>query len=67
MDTLTNVGRGLLGIAAFIGIAWCFSSNRRAIPWRLVFTGMVLQIVFGLLVLRVDAVRVIVLGDGLGA
>jgi CNT family concentrative nucleoside transporter len=58
MDTLTNVARGLAGIVVFIGIAWCFSANRRAIPWRLVLTGMVLQVVFGLLVLRVDAVRV---------
>ena len=58
MDTLTNVARGLAGIVVFIGIAWCFSSNRRAVPWRLVLTGMVLQVVFGLLVLRVDAVRV---------
>ncbi len=60
MDTLLNVARGLLGIVAFIGIAWCFSANRRAIPWRLVVTGMVLQVVFGLLVLRVDAVRAVV-------
>jgi CNT family concentrative nucleoside transporter len=58
MDTLTNVARGLAGIVVFIGIAWCFSANRRVIPWRLVLTGMVLQVVFGLLVLRVDAVRV---------
>ncbi|MBL9209039.1 MAG: Na+ dependent nucleoside transporter [Opitutaceae bacterium] len=58
MDTLINVARGLAGIVVFIGIAWCFSANRRAIPWRLVVTGMALQFVFGLLVLRVDAVRV---------
>ena len=60
MDTLAHVGRGLLGIAAFIGIALCFSSNRRAVPWRLVVVGIVLQIVFGLLVLKVDFVRVVV-------
>lgn len=60
MDTLLNVARGLLGIVAFIGIAWCFSANRRAIPWRLVLTGLALQVVFGLLVLRVDAVRTVV-------
>jgi len=60
MDTLVHVGRGVLGIVAFLGIAWCFSSNRRAIPWRLVATGMALQIIFGLLVLHVDGVRVVV-------
>ncbi|MSU51636.1 MAG: Na+ dependent nucleoside transporter [Opitutus sp.] len=58
METFTHIWRGLLGIFAFLGIALCFSSNRRAVPWRLVITGMILQIVFGLLVLRVDAVRV---------
>ena len=60
MDTLVHVGRGLLGIVAFLGLALLFSSNRRAVPWRLVLVGMVLQIVFGLLVLRVDAVRIAV-------
>ncbi len=60
MDILLNVARGLLGIVAFIGLAWCFSAHRRAIPWRLVGTGVVLQVVFGLLVLRVDAVRGVV-------
>ena len=58
METLTHVLRGLLGLAAFVGIAYAFSSNRRAVPWRLVFVGLALQIVFGLLVLHVDAVRV---------
>lgn len=60
MDTLINVGRGLLGIAAFIGIAYLFSANKKAIPWRLVGVGMLLQLIFGLLVLRVDIVRVAV-------
>lgn len=58
MDTLTHILRGAFGYAAFIGIAVLFSSNRRAIPWRLVAAGSVLQVVIGLLVLRVDAVRV---------
>jgi len=57
MDTLSHVGRGLLGLAAFIAIATLFSSNRRAIPWRLVATGLALQILFGFLVLQVDAIR----------
>lgn len=65
METFTHLWRGLLGIVAFIGLAWCFSSNRRAIPWRLVVVGMALQFVFGLLVLRVDAVRVAI--DAVGS
>lgn len=58
MDTLSHVGRGILGLAAFIAIAVLFSSNRRAIPWRLVTVGILLQFIFGVLVLRVDAVRI---------
>jgi CNT family concentrative nucleoside transporter len=57
MDPLIHVVRGLLGIAAFIGIAYLFSRDRRIVPWRLVGIGMALQIVFGILVLRVDLVR----------
>jgi concentrative nucleoside transporter, CNT family len=60
METLLQIGRGLLGIAVFLGIAWCFSAARRAVPWRLVATGMLLQIVFGFLVLRVQGVRLAV-------
>ena len=56
--------RALLGIAVFIGIAYAFSSNRKRIDWKLVGTGMALQLVFGVLVLRVDLVRGIV--DAIG-
>ena len=57
MDTLVHVGRGLLGILAFIGIAYACSENRRAIPWRLVGAGVVFQFMCGVLVLKIDAVR----------
>ena len=56
----THVLRGLLGIAAFIGVAILFSENRRAIPWRLVAAGLLLQIICGVLVLKVEFVRVAV-------
>ncbi|MBL9186928.1 MAG: Na+ dependent nucleoside transporter [Opitutaceae bacterium] len=57
METLINVGRGLLGMVAFLGIAWCFSSNRRRIPWKVVGIGVALQLSLGLLILKVGAVR----------
>ena len=57
MEPLTHVLRGLLGIAVFIGIAYACSENRRAIPWRLVGTGLLFQFLCGVLVLKVDAVR----------
>jgi concentrative nucleoside transporter, CNT family len=64
MDILVNVLRGALGMAVFLAIAVAFSSNRRRIDWRLVGTGVALQLVFGVLVLRVDIVRGIV--DAIG-
>ncbi|PIE24474.1 MAG: NupC/NupG family nucleoside CNT transporter [Planctomycetota bacterium] len=45
----------LVGLFAFIGIAWLFSTNRRAIRWRTVFVGLLLQVSLGLLVLYWDA------------
>lgn len=60
MEQLTHIGRGALGYAVFIAIAVAFSSNRRAIPWRLVATGSLLQIAFGFLVLQVNFVRAVV-------
>lgn len=43
---------GLLGIAAMIGLGVLLSYNRRKINWRLVFTGLGLQVLFGVLVLK---------------
>lgn len=43
---------GFLGIAAVIGACYAFSANRRAIHWRTVIWGLVLQFVFALLIIR---------------
>lgn len=42
----------LLGVAAFIGLGWLLSHNRRVFPWRTVWTGLALQFLFALLILR---------------
>ena len=44
---------GLFGLAVLIGIAWLFSLERRAVDWKLVATGVGLQIAFAALVLLV--------------
>ncbi|HMO41159.1 MAG TPA: nucleoside transporter C-terminal domain-containing protein [Saprospiraceae bacterium] len=49
--------RGILGIAALIGICFLLSNNRRAINWRLVGIGLGLQLVLALLILQVPVVR----------
>ncbi len=46
---------GLLGMTAIIGIAYLFSTNRRAIRMKTVAWGLGLQIAFALLVLRTSA------------
>jgi len=50
---MTSILFGLFGLAVLIGIAWLFSNNRRAVDWRLVMTGLSLQIGFAALVLLV--------------
>ena len=44
MEFLGRIGFGLFGLAVLLGIAVLFSSNRRAVDWRLVGTGVALQI-----------------------
>jgi CNT family concentrative nucleoside transporter len=58
---------GLLGIAVMIGIAVLLSQDRRRINWRLVLTGLGLQFVFGLLVLKTSGGRAVfaTLGDAI--
>jgi concentrative nucleoside transporter, CNT family len=44
---------GLIGIVALLGLAYALSSNRQAISWRLVGTGILLQLVVAVFVLKV--------------
>ncbi len=57
VDGIGHIVQGLLGIAVFLGIAVLFSENRRAIPWRVVGVGLVLQFVLAALVLHIPFVR----------
>lgn len=41
-----------VGFVAMMGIAWCFSTNRSKIPWRIVGWGVGLQFALGLLLLK---------------
>lgn len=57
MDLFTDISRGLLGIVVLLGICYLFSSNRKAINWRLVGTGIFMQLMLALLILQVGFVR----------
>jgi concentrative nucleoside transporter, CNT family len=43
---------GLLGLVAFIALAWALSLDRKRFPWRTVWSGLALQFVFAWLILR---------------
>ncbi len=45
----------LLGMAAFLVIAWLLSNNRRRFPWRTVLSGLGLQFAFALFILKTGA------------
>jgi CNT family concentrative nucleoside transporter len=57
----------LLGAIVILGIAYVFSTNRRAINWTTVGWGLGLQIVFALIVLKTTAGQRVfsALGDGI--
>jgi CNT family concentrative nucleoside transporter len=44
--------QSLIGYAAFVAIAWALSEKRRAVPWRTVAGGILLQFVLALLILK---------------
>ncbi|MGL4739179.1 MAG: NupC/NupG family nucleoside CNT transporter [Sarcina sp.] len=45
---------GVLGLITILGVAFLFSENKKKINWRLVITGLVLQILFALFVLKTE-------------
>ena len=51
MALLQSVLFGLLGLSVLVAIAWLFSDNRRAVNWRLIGTGLALQVALALFVL----------------
>lgn len=52
-----SIAKGLLGIVTLLVIAWLFSSNRKKIDWKLIGKGLLIQLVFALLVLKVPFVE----------
>lgn len=46
--------RALLGLIVIVAVAWLLSGNRRAVDWRLVLVGITIQLVFGLIIGKVE-------------
>ncbi|MDQ8205331.1 nucleoside transporter C-terminal domain-containing protein [Pelagicoccus sp. SDUM812003] len=57
MDTLLTLLRALIGIAGLLSLCWFVSEDRRRIDWKLVGSGIALQIVLALLILKVPFIH----------
>lgn len=52
--SFTSIWRGMLGLVVLILIAWLFSSNRRAVNWKVVGIGLTAQLLIALGILKVE-------------
>ena len=48
-----NIFRGAIGLCFIVSIAYAFSADRKNIDWRLVASGIFIQLVIGLLIAKV--------------
>ena len=55
--SLTSLLRGLLGMLVLIFIAYLFSNNRKAIAWKTVGIGLLIQVVIAVGVLKIEWVK----------
>jgi CNT family concentrative nucleoside transporter len=56
-----DILRGFLGLTVLIAFAWLFSAHRRKVDWRLILTGIALQVSFGLMITKVPLVATVFL------
>ncbi|HNV30152.1 MAG TPA: nucleoside transporter C-terminal domain-containing protein [Cyclobacteriaceae bacterium] len=49
--------RGLLGLIFIVAVAYLLSGNRKAVDWRLVLIGIVIQLTFGLIIGKVEVAQ----------
>ncbi|MGK9368974.1 NupC/NupG family nucleoside CNT transporter [Melioribacter sp. Ez-97] len=49
---LLSLFRGIIGIILLLGIAFLMSNNKRHVNWRLVISGLLIQITFAILILK---------------
>lgn len=52
MELVYSILRGILGLIILLSIAFLFSNNKKKIDWKLVATGVVMQVVFAFFVLK---------------
>lgn len=52
---MENMLRGMLGMAAIIGVSYLLSKDRKNINWKLVITGLSIQFTLAIFILKADA------------
>jgi CNT family concentrative nucleoside transporter len=52
-----NILRGAGGLLLILGVAFLLSDNKKRINWRLVISGMFLQFIFAILIIKGDSLR----------
>lgn len=52
-----DYARGVIGVALLVGIAFLLSGYRKKIEWRLVITGVLLQVIIAVCVLKIPLIR----------
>jgi len=52
MDVLVSIGRGALGMLVLLAIAYFFSHNRKAINWKTVGYGLLIQLLLAIGILK---------------
>ena len=55
--SITSLLRGVLGIIVLIFIAYLFSNNRKAIAWKTVGIGLVIQLLIAIGVLKINWIK----------
>ena len=54
---LNSIFRGIIGILVLIGFAYLLSNNKKKVNWKLVISGLGLQFVFAVFILRGNDLR----------
>lgn len=52
---MIDILRGIIGMAAIVALAYAFSNNRKQVSWRLVATGLGIQFILAVFILKGDA------------
>ncbi|MGC9341275.1 MAG: NupC/NupG family nucleoside CNT transporter, partial [Bacteroidales bacterium] len=55
--SLVNLLRGLLGVAVILALAFLMSENRRAISWKVVGIGLLIQVLLAIGILQVPFIK----------